>query len=253
MSFVVIKLRNIIIALLVLIAIPVIWFSTSRAVSVFLVNGREVPIYSVERDDNKIAVTFDCAWNDDDIDSILNTLDKYNCKATFFVVGDWAEKYADSLKKISDRGHEIGNHSYNHADYTKMSAEQITADLDKCDAVIEQITGKRPYLMRAPSGGYNDTVIKAVDKSGRTYIQWSVDGIDYGDAEAEDIYSRSVKNTAAGDIILLHNGTKNTASILPKILEALECKFEFATVSELIYTDNYIIDNTGRQFQKLTK
>lgn len=253
MNFFVIKLKHIIIAALILVAIPVIWFSASKAVTVFMVNGREVPIYSVERDDNKIAITFDCAWNDEDIDSILDTLDKYNCKATFFVVGDWVEKYPDALKKISERGHEIGNHSYNHADYTKMSAEAIIADLDKCDAVIEQVTGKKPHLMRAPSGGYNDTVIKAVDKSGRTYIQWSVDGIDYGDALPQDIYDRSVKKTEAGDIILLHNGTKSTANVLPKILEALECKFEFATISELIYADNYIIDNTGRQFQKTTK
>ena len=204
----------------------------------------------MERDDNKIALTFDCAWNDDDIDSILDTLDKYNCKATFFVVGDWAEKYSESLKKIYDRGHEIGNHSYNHADYTKMSAEAITADLDKCDGIVESITGERPYLMRAPSGGYNNTVVKAAEDSGRMYIQWSVDGIDYGDAEAQDIYERSVRRTQNGDIILLHNGTKNTAAILPKILEALECKYEFVTVSELIYKDNYVIDNTGRQFQK---
>ena len=253
MNFFVIKLKHIIIAALILVAIPVIWFSTSKAVTVFMVNGREVPIYSVERDDNKIAITFDCAWNDEDIDSILDTLDKYNCKATFFVVGDWVEKYPDALKKISEGGHEIGNHSYNHADYTKMSAEAIIADLDKCDAVIEQVTGKKPHLMRAPSGGYNDTVIKAVDKTGRTYIQWSVDGIDYGDALPQDIYDRSVKKTEAGDIILLHNGTKSTANVLPKILEALECKFEFATISELIYADNYIIDNTGRQFQKTTK
>ena len=250
MNFFVIKLKHIIIAALILIAIPVICLSASRAVTFFQVNVREVPIYSVERGDNKIAITFDCAWNDEDIDSILDTLDKYDCKATFFVVGDWVEKYPDALRKISERGHEIGNHSYNHADYTKMSAEAITADLDKCDALIEQVTGKRPYLMRAPSGGYNDTVIKAVDKSGRTYIQWSVDGIDYGDAIPQDIYDRSVKKTQAGDIILLHNGTKSTANVLPKILEALECKFEFATISELIYADNYIIDNTGRQFQK---
>lgn len=250
MNFYVIKLKNIIIALLIFAVIPIIWFTTSRAVSVFNVNGREIPIYSVERDDNKIALTFDCAWNDDDIDSILDTLDKYNCKATFFVVGDWAEKYSESLKKIYDRGHEIGNHSYNHADYTKMSAEAITADLDKCDGIVESITGERPYLMRAPSGGYNNTVVKAVEDSGRMYIQWSVDGIDYGDAEAQDIYERSVRRTQNGDIILLHNGTKNTAAILPKILEALECKYEFVTVSELIYKDNYVIDNTGRQFQK---
>ena len=155
MNFYVIKLKHIIIALLIFAVIPIIWFTTSRAVSVFNVNGREIPIYSVERCDNKIALTFDCAWNDDDIDSILDTLDKYNCKATFFVVGDWAEKYSESLKKIYDRGHEIGNHSYNHADYTKMSAEAITADLDKCDGIVESITGERPYLMRAPSGGYN--------------------------------------------------------------------------------------------------
>lgn len=250
MKFMVVKLKHIIIALLILAAIPVIWFSASGAVSVFLVNGREIPIYSVERKDKKIAVTFDCAWNDDDIDSILDTLDKYKCRATFFVVGDWARKYPESLKKISERGHEIGNHSYNHADYTKTSAERITADLDKCDDIIEDITGKRPRLMRAPSGGYNDAVVKTVEKSGRTYIQWSVDGIDYGDAAPQDIYDRCVKKTKAGDIILLHNGTKSTANILPKILEALECKFEFSTVSDMIYKENYRIDNTGRQFLK---
>ena len=250
MKFIVIKLRHLIIAALVIAAVPLIWFNASRAVGVFRVNGREVPIYSVERADNKIAVTFDCAWNDDDIDSILDTLDKYNCKATFFVVGTWAEKYPVALGKISEHGHEIGNHSYNHADYTKLSAGDITADLDKCDAVIETVTGTKPYLMRAPSGGYNDTVVTAVEKSGRMYIQWSVDSIDYGGASEQEIYDRSVKKTSAGDILLLHNGTENTAKILPKILEALECQYEFATVSDLIYHENYIIDNTGRQFTK---
>lgn len=245
-----VRLRSVIIVLAVAVIIPILYFSSKEAVSVFLINGREIPIYSVERQDNGIAVTFDCAWSDEDIPEILDTLDMYNCKATFFVVGDWAEKYPESLKLICSRGHEIGNHSYNHADYTKMSESAITEDLDKCDNIIENITGIRPYLMRAPSGGYNNTVIQAAEGSGRTYIQWSVDSIDYGDASAQDIYDRSVKNTKPGDIILLHNGTKNTAETLPKILEALECKFDFMTVSELIYHENYIIDNTGRQFMK---
>lgn len=250
MNCIVIKLKHIIIAAALLIIIPIICISASKAVTVFMVNGREVPIYSVERPDNKIALTFDCAWGDEDIDTVLSTLEVYGCKATFFVTGDWAQRCGESLAKIYGAGHEIGNHSYNHADYTKMSAESIIADLDKSDAVIEEVTGEKPYLMRAPSGGYNDTVIKAVDGSGRTYIQWSVDGIDYGEAQPQDIYDRSVKNTAAGDIILLHTGTENTSAVLPKILEALECKYEFATVSEIIYSDNYIIDNNGRQFQK---
>ena len=252
MNFYVLKLRHIIIAACAITAAFILAFAVPRTVRVFNVNGREIPIYSVERDDNKIAVTFDCAWNDEDIDAILKTLSDYNCRATFFVVGTWAEKYPDAVRKISEAGHEIGNHSYNHADYTKLGKKDIQADLDKCDAVIEGIIGVKPKLMRAPSGGYNDTVVKAAEDSGRTYIQWSVDGIDYGDSEAQAIYERCVKRTKAGDIILLHNGTKNTANVLPKILEALECKFEFAPVGELIYTDNFTIDNTGRQFQAKT-
>lgn len=250
MNYIVIKLKHIIIALALIIAVPIVFISAGRAVTTFRVNGREVPVYSVERDDNRVALTFDCAWGDEDIDTVLTTLDAYGCKATFFVTGDWAQRCPESLAKIYNAGHEIGNHSYNHADYTKMSAEAIVSDLDRCDTVVEEVIGVRPYLMRAPSGGYNDTVVKAAEGSGRMYIQWSVDGIDYGDAQPQDIYDRSVKNTAAGDIILLHTGTASTAQILPKILEALECKYEICTVSELIYTDNYIIDNNGRQFQK---
>ena len=250
MSFFVVKLRHIVIALLIAVLVPAVWFSVSRTASVFLVNGREIPIYSVERDDNKIALTFDCAWGDEDMDAILDTLDKYEVKATFFVLGTWAEKYPEAIRKIKEHGHELGNHSYNHADYTKLSADKILSDLDKCDSAIEAVTGEKPYLMRAPSGGYNDTVVRTAEGSGRLYIQWSVDGIDYGDAEPQAIYDRSVSNTEAGDIILLHTGTQSTANVLPKILEALECKYEFSTVSELIYRENYKIDNTGRQFQK---
>lgn len=250
LNFYVIKLKHLILAALAVIAAFMVGTAVPKAINVFNVNGREIPIYSVDRPDNKIAVTFDCAWGDEDIDAILKTLDDYNCKASFFVTGDWAERCGESVRKIYDAGHDIGNHSYDHADYTKLSAEEITADLDKADAIIEEITGEKPCLVRAPSGGYNNTVVKAVEGSGRQYIQWSVDGIDYGDAEAQSIYDRVVKKTQAGDIILLHNGTKNTANILPKILEALECDYEFAPVSELIYRDNYIIDNTGKQFQK---
>lgn len=230
--------------------IPVLCFGAAKTTAVFNVNGREIPIYCVERKDNKIALTFDCAWNDDDIDSILDTLDTYNCRATFFVLGSWAQKYSESLKKIQERGHEIGNHSYNHADYTKLGADGICADLEKADKIIAGITGQTPLLMRAPSGGYNNTVVTAAESIGKTYIQWSVDGIDYGDAAAEDIYRRSTQKTKEGDIILLHNGTKHTASVLPDILKTLSEKYEFAPVSELIYKDNFVIDAAGCQKKK---
>lgn len=252
MKLFVIKVKHIIIAAAAAVAIaavPVLYMGLKTA-SVFNVNGREIPIYNVERGDNKIALTFDCAWNDDDIDSILDTLDEYNCKATFFVLGSWAEKYSESLKKINERGHEIGNHSYNHADYTKLDADGIKSDLKRADAIIAGITGETPKLMRAPSGGYNNTVITAAESMGKTYIQWSVDGIDYGDTSPDKIYARSTQKTKSGDIILLHNGTEHTAKILPDILNTLGSDYEFVTVSELIYEDNYIIDNAGCQKKK---
>ena len=249
MRFLVIKAKYIVIAVICAVFLPLCFMYAARTVSVFNVGGREIPIYCVERDDNKIAVTFDCAWNDSDIDAILKTLDIYDCRATFFIVGDWAEKYPQSLLKIYNAGHEIGNHSYNHSDYTKMSAEALLADMDRCDAVIAEITGTKPSLVRAPSGGYNDTVVQVCDGRGTPCIQWSVDGIDYGDADPDGIVMRATSTTKAGDIILLHNGTEHTAEVLPLILEKLSKTYEFSTVSDMIYTENFTIDHTGMQKQ----
>lgn len=247
MNFWVIKAKYIAAVAACLIILPLIYMYTAKTVSVFKVGDREIPIYSVSRDDEKIAVTFDCAWNDDDIDSILQTLDRYNCKATFFVVGDWAEKYPASLLKIYRNGHEIGNHSYNHSDYTKLDAAAIEKDLAKCDEAVMEVLGMRPSVVRAPSGGYNDALVTVCDQRGTPCIQWSVDGIDYGDADPDGIIKRSTSVTKPGDIILLHNGTEHTAEVLPTILEKLSKSYEFSTVSEIIYTENFIIDHAGTQ------
>lgn len=249
MKIFVLKMRHIIIAAIIVLMIPVIYFSCSQAVSVFNSDGREIPIYSVERDDNKIALTFDCAWNDSDIDSILATLDKCGIKASFFVTGTWAEKYPESVKKIFDKGHDLGNHSYNHADYTSLSGEAILKDLEKCDLAVEKITGHKMTLMRAPSGGYNNNVVKTAEDSGRKYIQWSVDGLDYTADATEESIKKRLKKTQPGDIILMHNGTKLTATVLPGIIESLSEKYEFVKVSELIYEDNYTVNHAGRQIK----
>ncbi len=247
MSFFVIRLRYLALGTAAVIAILVSCFGMGHVTEVFNSGERKIPIYSVERSDNAVSITFDCAWNDNDIDAILDTLDKYDCQATFFAVGTWAQKYPDALKKIAARGHEIGSHSYNHDDYTSMDAEEIIADMDKCDDIIESITGNRPTLMRAPSGGYNNTVISACESTGRTYIQWSVDTIDYKAASAEEITERAVKNTSSGDIILLHNGTEYTKDALDGLLDTLSKQYTFLPVSELIYKENFTIDHTGRQ------
>ena len=226
-----------------------IGIGTLNSLPVFKVGNREIPIYCVEREDNKIALTFNCAWNDDDIDNILKTLDAYGAKCTFFIVGDWAQKYPESVKKIVQKGHEIANHSYSHDHYSKWSREKILEDINKCDDLLEEITGTRPTLFRAAYGEYNDDVVLACEESGRYYIQWSVDSIDYGDATADDIYDRVISKTENGSIVLMHTGTQNTAKILPKIISELSKEHELCKVSDMIYKENYIIDATGKQKQ----
>lgn len=250
MRFFVFKIKHIIFAVMLLVTVTAVCISSGSAVMTFLVNGRELPIYSVEREDNAIALTFDCAWNDDDIDVIVDTLNKYDCKATFFVTGKWAEDYSDSLNRIYRSGYEVGIHSYNHADYTKLGKDEILEDMNKCDRAVMKATGFKPYLMRAPSGAYNDNVVRTVENSGRQCIQWSVDGLDYVDTTEEEIFNRVVSKTNNGDIILLHNGTELTSSVLPQILERLKKDFTLVNISDLIYKNNYTINHTGRQFPK---
>ncbi len=225
-------------------------FGGGSAVGVFKAGNRDLPLYSVERDDNKISLTFNCAWGNEDIDSILETLNKYNCKCTFFLVGEWAEKYPDSVRKIKENGHEIGTHSYSHRDYTKITSAELGEDIEKCDNIIKGITGEAPKLVRTPSGAYNNSVVKAVEALDKICVQWSRDSVDYNKASADDIYRRSVEKTLAGDIILMHTGTENTATALPRVLDSLLGRFELVTVSELMYTENYYVDNTGRMFSK---
>lgn len=226
-----------------------ICIGTAGVSSVFKVGNREIPIYSVQRDDDKLSLTFNCAWNDYDIDSILKTLDAYSVKCTFFAVGEWAEKYPESVKLIAQHGHELANHSYAHDHYSSWSKDQILADIEKCDNLLYELTGVKPYLFRAAYGEYNDNVVQACEENGRYYIQWSVDSLDYGEADQTGIYNRVVSKAKAGDIILMHTGTENTAKILPEILAELTRQYTVCPVSELIYKENYIIDGTGKQIK----
>lgn len=209
---------------------------------------KHLPIYSVETDEPVVAITFDCAWSDEDIPSIIDTLASYECKATFFVVGSWAENYPDSVRLLSEAGHEIAGHSYNHAHYNALSEQELLLDMTKCDNVIKSLTGGNVPLFRAPYGEYNNAVVKTAENSGRTLIQWDVDSLDWKDLTEEDMLKRILPKVQNGSIILLHNGTKNTASALPAILQALRQEgYHFKSVGDLIYKDAYRINEQGRQ------
>lgn len=212
---------------------------------------RLLPIYSVETEDKTVAVTFDCAWSADDIPSICQTLDAYNCRATFFAVGTWAEKNPDALRLIANSGHEVAGHSYNHAHYNALTEAELIQDMAKCDRVIKDTVGKNVPLFRSPYGEYNNTVVKAASDSGRYLIQWDSDSLDWKDLTCDEIISRVMSKVENGSIILLHNGTKNTATALPALLDKLTQEgYSFKPVGELIIKENYEILPNGRQIKK---
>lgn len=167
------------------------------------------------------------------------------------MVGDWVDKYPDAVKKISEAGHEIANHSDGHKHVNNLNIEENEKEVKLCSDKIEAITGKKTTLYRGPYGEYNNTVIQAAQNQNHIAIQWSLDTLDYKGLTADEMWARLNGKVKNGDIILSHNGTKHTADSLDKILTNLESNgFKVVTVSDLIYKDNYIIDNNGTQKSK---
>lgn len=214
--------------------------------------NRLLPIYSVETSEKKVALTINCAWNADDIDRILDTLSKYKIHVTFFMVGDWVDKYPEATKKIAEAGHEIGNHSNTHPHVNNLSYEKNVEEIKECANKIEKITGKKSVLYRGPYGEYNDVVIKAAQSQNHKTIQWSLDTLDYKGLTEDQMWERLKDKLKQGDIILMHNGTEHTANALDKIIYNIQQKgYEIVTVSDLIYQENDMIDANG--MQKLKK
>lgn len=149
-----------------------------------------VPVYSVDTEDQKIALTINCAWNAEDIDLILETLSKNDVKATFFMVGDWVSKFPEAVKKISESGNEIANHSETHAHINNLNYDKNVEEVTKCSDKIKTITGNATSLYRGPYGEYNDTVIKAAQDNNHIMIQWNIDSLDYKGLTGEQIWER---------------------------------------------------------------
>lgn len=190
-------------------------------------------------------------WNADDIDLILETLDKTNTKITFFMVGDWVDKYPEAVKKINDAGHEIGNHSNTHPHVNNLSYEDNIKQIETCNTKIEKITNKKTKLYRAPYGEYNDTVLKSAESINFKTIQWNLDTLDYKGLTGTEMWNRLDGKLSQGSIILMHNGTDHTADSLELLINNIKKSgFEIVTVSDLIYESDYYIDSTGTQIKK---
>ena len=209
--------------------------------------ARLLPIYSVERDQKMVSLSFDAAWGNEDTHELVEILDKYDVRATFFVVGQWVDNYPESVKELHDAGHEVMNHSADHAHFNTLSAEQIIANINECSDKIESVTGERPTLFRAPYGEYDDNVIATVNGMGIHTIQWDVDSLDWKDYDADTIYDRVTGKVSPGSIVLFHNAALHTPEALPGIIEYLLSEgYQIVPVSELLLKGDYTIDNNGR-------
>ena len=209
---------------------------------------RQLPIYAVATDEKKIAITFDAAWTNQDTDELIEILDKHNAKATFFIVGDWANKFPESVKAFYDAGHTIANHSDTHKAFSKCSKKEIKEEILNCNEKLEGIIGEKVTLLRAPSGDYTNQSLEVAKSLDMYTIQWDCDSLDYQKLSVDEIVNRVVARVTNGSIVLFHNGVENTAPALDKILTELEKQgYSFVSVNDLIYKEDYYLDHTGRQ------
>lgn len=211
---------------------------------------RQLPIYSVETSEKKVALSFDAAWGNEDTHTLLDILSSYNVHVTFFMTGGWIESYPDDVKAIKEAGHDLGNHSENHKNMSQLSKSENTDEIMKPHNKVKELTGYDMFLFRPPYGDYDNEVISTTLSLNYYPIQWSVDSLDWKDYGADNIVSTVLnhKDLTNGAIILMHNGAKYTKDALPRVIDGLIDKgYSIVPISELIIRDDYHMDATGRQ------
>ena len=201
------------------------------------IGSRKLPIYCVDLskktnlDTSKkyVSISFDAAWGDEDTIKILDILDKYNIKTTFFMTG---------------------NHSQNHKEMSKLSVGEQKDEIMSVANKIKEITGYTSFLFRPPYGDYNSTLIDTVYGCNFYPIEWDVDSLDWKDYGTDNIIKTVTTHKALknGSIILMHNGAKYTAEALESVITGLQSQgYEIVPISQLINTENFQMDGTGLQ------
>ena len=192
------------------------------------------------------------SWGNDDTEQLIDILAEYEVPATFFVVGAWVDKYPESVKQLSDAGHQIQNHSNTHPHMPQLSKAQMMDEISSCNKKIEGITGVCPNLLRPPYGDYDNVLIETLEEMNMKTIQWDVDSLDWKDnATPDSICKRVTSKVKNGSIVLFHNDADHTPAALPTILKCLKDEgYEFVFIEDLILKENYEIKHDGTQCKK---
>jgi len=191
---------------------------------------------SVHVDGPYIAITFDDGPSTVLTPKLLDLLAARHVKATFFVIGENVAEHPEIVARAAREGHEIGNHSWSHPNFAKMSQENVRSQVQRTDDAIMSATGKRPTLLRPPYGSITEREKRWIhDEFGYDIILWDVDPLDWKRPGPAIVRSRILKETRPGSIVLSHDIHPGTIEAMPSTLDELEAKgFKFVTVSELI-------------------
>lgn len=251
-SFKIKSLYKTLVAIALVIALTACIFMVTNSTAIISGKSKKLPVYRVDTEGRKeVALSFDAAWGADKTQGIIDILNKYNIKATFFLVGFWVDKYEDEVKKIAECGFDIGNHSHNHLKMSTLQNQSIVDEIEYVNKKVQDLTGKRPYVFRAPFGDYNNKLIENVTNLNMQAVQWSIDTLDWKGLNCDEILSRVKSKATYGDVILFHNNSDHVLDALPKVIDYLLAEgYCFKTVSELVYKNGFTIDVNGVQHKE---
>lgn len=225
------KLLISILIVLILLIVFSIYLTINNSKEVF----NEDIYYKGNRDDKIVAFICNVDWGNEYIDDMLNIFDDNEINISFFLTGRWAKENLDLVNKIYSYSHEIGNHGYNHVDYSNLSYEKNKEEISRANKVIKDIIGLKPVFFGPPSGAYNENTLKAAKDLDMAVIMWSVDTIDWrNDSTKELIVKRVIDKVQNSSIVLMHP-TENTVKALPEIIEYLfKNNYKIGTISDVI-------------------
>lgn len=215
---------------------------------------RKIPIYNVDTKEKVVSLSFDAAWGNEQTQTLLDILEKYKVKSTFFLVGGWVDKYPDDVKAIYDAGHDVGNHSDTHAHLPQLDNSGIVSELENCNKKVKAITGECPKLFRPPYGDYNNAVVEQTNGIDMYCVQWNIDSLDWKNPSPEEMVERIKKNLCPGSIILMHNGAENMPEALPMIIEMIKSEgYKIVPISEILLDGDYETDVQGKMIAANSK
>ena len=197
-------------------------------------------VYDETKRKPMIALTFDDGPGQY-TEELLDCLQKYDSKATFFMLGQNAEAYPDVVKKVKEAGMEIGNHTYDHENLTTLDTDGVINEISSTNNIVANAIGEEPTLMRPPGGAYNEDVQNV---SGKPLIMWSIDTRDWATRSVEQTYNVTMDNAKDGSIVLIHDIHEPSVQASLKIIpDLVEKGFKLVTVSELAAAKDITLEN----------